>query len=134
VSQAVREWVRVLKPEGKLILADSIAPEEPELDIFINELEVLRDSSHVRNHPISEWLTLLREAGLTPRLFRAWDIPLDVPSWTQRIQTPPGDVERIMQLLADASALARERFHIENINGSVSFTLPAALFVGVKSA
>jgi len=36
IAHVIREWVRVLVPGGKLILSDSISPEEPELDSFIN--------------------------------------------------------------------------------------------------
>jgi ubiquinone/menaquinone biosynthesis C-methylase UbiE len=133
IAQAVQETVRVLKPGGKLILADSISPEEPELDVFLNEIEVLRDPSHIRNYRISEWLTLLSSAGLTANVLREWSIPLDVRSWTQRMQTPPEDVERIVQRCAHASPLAQERFHIEHHEGFFSFLLPAALLVGVKS-
>ncbi len=133
VSQAIREWVRVLKPGGKVVLADSISPEEPEVDTFLNEIELIRDPSHVRNYRITEWLALLNESGLTANVQRTWGIPLDIPSWTQRMQTPPEDVERIIQKCANASPLQRERLHIEQHEDVYAFTLPAALFVGVKS-
>jgi len=134
IAHVIREWVRVLVPGGKLILSDSISPEEPELDSFINELEVLRDPSHLHNYRISEWLSLLAEAGLTANVQREWSSLLDVPSWTQRMQTSPEDVERIVQRCAQASPLAQERFHIEQRDGVFSFTLPLALLVGVKVA
>jgi len=134
IAQAVQEWVRVLKPGGKLVLADTISPEEPELDVFINEIEMLRDPSHVRNYRISEWLTLLSEGGLTASVLREWGIPLDIRSWTQRMQTPPDDVERIIQRCTNASPLEQECFHIEQHDGLFSFTLQAALFFGVKLA
>ncbi len=134
IAHAVQEWVRVLVPGGKLILVDSISPEEPELDSFINEIEVLRDPSHLHNYRISEWLTLLAEAGLTASVRREWSTLLDIPSWTQRMQTPPEDVERIVQRCAHASPVAQERFHIEHHNGVFSFTIPLALLIGVKVA
>jgi ubiquinone/menaquinone biosynthesis C-methylase UbiE len=134
VSQAVREWVRVLRPGGKVVLADSISPEEPEVASFLNEIELIRDPSHIRNYSPTEWLALLNENGLTASVQRTWGIPLDIPSWTQRMQTPPEGVERIIQKCADASPLQRERLHIEQHEGIYSFILPAAMFVGVKSA
>lgn len=133
ITQVVQEMVRVLKPGGKLIIVDSIAPEEPELDGFLNEIEVLRDPSHIHNYRVSEWLTLLSSAGLAANVVRQWSIPLDVRSWTQRMQTPPEDVERIGQCCAQASPLAQERFHLEPHEGFFSFLLPAALLLGVKS-
>jgi ubiquinone/menaquinone biosynthesis C-methylase UbiE len=134
IARAVQEWVRVLVPGGSLILVDTISPEELELDGFLNEIEALRDPSHLHNYRISEWLGLLGEEGLTASVRREWGTPLDVPSWTRRMQTPPGDVERIVQRCAHASPLAQERFHIERHDGVFSFTIPSALLVGVKVA
>jgi ubiquinone/menaquinone biosynthesis C-methylase UbiE len=133
-ARAAQEWTRVLKPGGRLILDDSISPEEPELDTFLHTIELLRDPSHVRNQRISEWLAILNAAGLQARLFRETGIQLDVTNWTQRMQTPPEDVERIEQLLKDASPLQREHFHIVQQDGQFSFLLPSALFIGSKKA
>ncbi len=134
VSQAIHEWVRVLKPGGKLLLDDPISPEEAELDTFLNTIETLRDPSHVRNYRISEWLSLLSAAGLRVEVSRVWNIPLDIPSWTQRMQTPPEAVEKIERYFHDAAPAIRERFHIgPNAEGLLSFWLPAAIFVGVKA-
>jgi SAM-dependent methyltransferase len=134
IAHAVQEWVRVLVPGGKLIVADSISPEEPELDGFLNEIEVLRDPSHLHNLRISQWLALFGEMGLTASVRREWGTVLDIPSWTQRMQTPPEDVETIVQRCAHASPAAQERFHIEHHDDVLSFTIPLALLVGVKVA
>ena len=94
---------------------------------------MLCDPSHGRNYRISEWFSLLAEAGLTASLERSWTVPLDLASWTQRIQTPPASVEQIERLFADASSLTRERLRIGlNEEGLLSFALPAAVIVGVK--
>lgn len=133
VAKAIGEWARILKTGGKVVVADSVSPEEPEIDRFLNEIEVLRDPSHGRNYRISEWLSLLAEAGFTASLVRSWSIPLDLPSWTQRIQAPPASVAQIERLFADAPSLTRERLHIGlNEEGLLSFALPAAMIVGIK--
>jgi SAM-dependent methyltransferase len=134
IAQAVKEWARVLVPGGKLILVDTISPEEPELDGFLNEIEVLRDPSHLHNYRISEWLAVLGESGLSASVRREWGTSLDIPSWTRRMQTPPEDVERIVQRCVHPSPGAQERFHIEHHDGVLSFTIPSALMVGVKAA
>jgi len=133
LHQGVREWARVLKPGGKLVLVDSMAPEEPEIDAFLNEIETLRDPSHVRNHQHSEWLTILHKAGLTVSSTREWGIFLDIPSWTQRMRTPIEVVEIIEHRLHSAPAATRERLHIEEKDGVLAFTLPTQLIVAVKA-
>ena len=132
-AQAVREWARVLKPGGKLIFIDSIASEDPALDAYVNEIEVLRDQSHVRNHRVSEWLDMLKAAGFDAYVLRTWGIHLDVPTWTQRMRTPPEKVERILHLFSTATPEVCDYLHIENVDGVFTFDLPAALIVGKKS-
>lgn len=131
VRQGVQEWARVLKPGGKFVLVDSIAPEEPEMDTFINEIEILRDPSHMRNHRLSEWIAFLKEVGFTVGATREWGIFLDVPSWTQRMRTPVESVRIIEQRLRSASPAIRERFLIEEKDGALGFMLPTGLIVGV---
>jgi ubiquinone/menaquinone biosynthesis C-methylase UbiE len=135
VAQAVSEWARILKTGGKVVVVDAVSPEEPAIDRFLNEIETLRDPSHGRNYRISEWLSLLAAAGFTASLVRSWSIPLDIPSWTQRMQTPPASVAQIERMCAEASSLTRERLQIgPNEEGLLSFALPAAVFLGVKPA
>ena len=133
VRQAVQEWQRVLKPGGKLVLDDSIAPEEPAIDTFLNELEALRDPSHMRSLRASEWNIILQENGFTVRSEREWGIFLDVPSWTQRMRTPATSVEIIEQRLHNTSPTTRKRLRIEEQNGVLAFTLPATLIMATKA-
>ena len=133
VHQAVHEWARVLKPGGRLALVDSISPEEPEIDMYINEIEALRDPSHVRNYRLSEWITFLTEGGFTVSTTREWAIFLDIPSWTQRMRTPAEAVTIIEQRLRDAPPATHMRMHIEEKDGVLSFMLPTALIVARKT-
>jgi ubiquinone/menaquinone biosynthesis C-methylase UbiE len=130
VQQAVHEWARVLKPGGKLVLVDSIGPEEPEADALLHEIELLRDPSHVRNHRLSVWRTLLNKAGFTVHETREWHLFLDIPTWTQRMRTPPDAVATIEQLLRTAAPAIRERLGIMEQDGVLGFTLPVALIMG----
>lgn len=132
VPQAVREWARVVKPGGKVLLVDSISPEEPEIDQFLHEIESLRDPSHVRNYRISEWLALFQAEGLTAHVEREWGITMDVPTWTERMKTPAESVEKIVQMMTTAPAATQERLGIENREGVFWFSLPTALIVATK--
>jgi|SRR5579884_3386666 len=134
IHRGVREWARVLKPGGKLVLVDSMAPEEPEIEVFLNDIETLRDPSHVHNYRHSEWLSLLSEVGLTVSSTRQWGIVLDIPSWTQRMRTPAEVVQVIEQRLRSAPAATRERLHIEENDGVLAFTLPTQLIVAMKTS
>jgi ubiquinone/menaquinone biosynthesis C-methylase UbiE len=132
VGQAVQEWRRVLKPGGKLVLDDTIAPEEPVIDVFLNEIEALRDPSHVRSQRLSEWNSLLQENGFTIHSEQAWGIFLDVPSWTQRMRTPATSITIIEQRFRNASPAIRERLRIEEQDSVLAFTLPATVIMATK--
>jgi ubiquinone/menaquinone biosynthesis C-methylase UbiE len=131
VHQCVSEWARVLKPGGKLLLIDSISPEEQDADTFLEEIEILRDPSHVRNHRVSEWKVLLHKTSFTVNTVREWTILLDIPSWTQRMRTPPASVAMIEQRMHNASLDVQERLHIEE-DPILSFLLPAVLIVATS--
>jgi ubiquinone/menaquinone biosynthesis C-methylase UbiE len=131
---AAREWARVLKPGGKLLLVDSTSPEEAEAEALLHEIEVLRDPSHVRNHRISAWMAFLNQAGFTVETAREWGLFLDIPSWTQRMRTPPDAVATIERLMRAASPDARARLRIEERAGTLGFTLPVALIQARKPA
>jgi ubiquinone/menaquinone biosynthesis C-methylase UbiE len=132
-EQGIQEWARVLKPGGKLLVVDSVSPEEPEFDLFLNEIEILRDPSHVRNHRISEWQSQLIQAGFTLQEVQEQGIYLDIPSWTQRMRTPSESVAIIEQLLCTASPALRARLKIEEKDGVLGFTLPIVLVHSVKT-
>lgn len=130
---AAREWARVLKSGGKLLLVDSTSPEEAEAEALLHEIEVLRDPSHVRNRRISTWTAFLHQTGFTVETAREWGLYLDIPSWTQRMRTPPDAVATIERLMRAASPVVRERLRIEERDGTLGFTLPVALILARKA-
>ena len=65
-------------------------------------------------------------------MVREWSIILDIPSWTQRMRTPPESVETIEQLLRTASPAARERLNIEPLGESFTFSLPAVMIAATR--
>ncbi|GHO66050.1 putative methyltransferase YcgJ [Ktedonobacter sp. SOSP1-52] len=133
LPQAVREWARILKPGGRLVLIDAIVPEEQVLDDFINQIEILRDPSHIRNRSVSAWLHLLEEAGISARLERSWGIHMDVPTWTQRMRTPTENVQSILSMFAAATPEEQASLKLQQVDGVDWFDLPTGLFVGEKN-
>ena len=131
VRAFVAEAARVLKPGGRLLLADTIAPEDPALDTFCNAFELLRDPSHVRNWRLSEWFALMREQELQPELLFQFDLDLEITPWFERQQTAPDRRTGVLALFAGAGETARAAFHLLRKPGW--FTLPIALIRATKS-
>jgi ubiquinone/menaquinone biosynthesis C-methylase UbiE len=109
---AVREAARVLRAGAPIVLIDTISPYNPALDSYVNALELLRDPSHGRNAPESEWRARLEVAGFITEPAREWTIDLDTEEWLARAGTEPWRAEACRQLLRDAPAAARDAFDI----------------------
>ncbi|MDT3379897.1 methyltransferase domain-containing protein [Labrys neptuniae] len=129
VPAALREAFRVLKPGGRLVMADAVAPVRTVCDTFLQAFEMLRDPSHVRDYSIREWQAMLAAAGFTVRATTPGHQPLEFSSWIARMRTPPVFVEAIRALQAAMSEEVRQHFAIE---ADGSFVLDNAVFVAQR--
>jgi SAM-dependent methyltransferase len=130
---AVREAARVLAPGGVLLLSDTVAPEDPACDSFLNCFELMRDVSHVRDHRVSEWHAMFREAGLGPETLGRFRIGQEFGPWVERIGTSEGAVTGLRALFDAVPDEVRGAFGIRG-GGDYDFTLELALVRGVRSA
>lgn len=139
LALALSEMARVLKPGGRLIIMDTTVPEDPELDRQINEIEVLRDPSHVRNYPASEWQSLVERVGLSVTFMEDsyYDEgdKMDFGAWTRRIGTSPENVARLEQLFKGASPALTEALQIDLSEADkIGFALPRITLIAGKPA
>jgi ubiquinone/menaquinone biosynthesis C-methylase UbiE len=128
-TAALIEVARVLRPGGRFLLVDTVAPEEPVLDTFFNAVELLRDASHVRNCRISEWQRLFAQAGMTSEVQFRYPLELDGESWVKRMRTPEPRLRALQELMFTAPDSARETFSIRRGN-PWGWTIPVALIAG----
>ncbi|HKA14020.1 MAG TPA: class I SAM-dependent methyltransferase [Myxococcota bacterium] len=127
----VREAARVLAPRGTFLLSDTISPEDPARDSFLNAFELLRDPSHVRDHRVSEWEAMFRAAGLAPSCLGRFDIRQDFEPWVARIGTSPEAVTGLRALFDAAPDEVRAHFDIRG-RGDYAFRLDCAVLCGVR--
>jgi ubiquinone/menaquinone biosynthesis C-methylase UbiE len=87
VPKFAAEAYRVLRPAGRLLLADTAAPDNaPEVDAWNNHVEVLRDRSHVRNYTFAEWRGFVTGAGfMVEALDRVREsVPVSLRAWLEK--------------------------------------------------
>lgn len=108
----LREARRVLKPGGRSVFIDTVAPADPVLDSHVQAVELLRDPSHVRNYSVAEWVTSLSRAALAVESITARRLRMEFPVWTARTRTPALHADAIRSLQARAPASVRDHFAI----------------------
>lgn len=128
-SAALHEFARVLQPGGTLCLIDVIGPTGPDaslLDTHLQAVELLRDTSHVRDHNRDEWKAMLAAAGFALQEESAWRLPIHFDAWLARMRTPPVLEAAVRQLLAGAP----EEFlrHYQVNASTLDFELEAGMF------
>ncbi|MFV3405133.1 class I SAM-dependent methyltransferase [Pseudomonas sp. NY15463] len=116
---ALREVRRVLKPGGVAAFIDVMSPGSPLLDTYLQSVEVLRDTSHVRDYSAAEWQRQVSEAGLHVRSHTRQRLRLEWNSWVARMRTPEPLCVAIRQLQQAMGEEVRQYYQIE-ADGSFS--------------
>lgn len=133
VRAAVLEMARVTRDGGLVGIVDSIVPEDPALDAFINGIERLRDPSHVRSYRVEEWVCLIRDAGLSLQFVStAWKDHA-FPEWVARAGSPEPVRREVEEMFLSAFPRARDYFRVRVEGGRVaSYSDEKGIFVARK--
>jgi ubiquinone/menaquinone biosynthesis C-methylase UbiE len=104
---------RVVRRGATAVFIDGIAPGAALADTHLQAVELLRDTSHVRDYTIAEWTGTAERAGFTVQAVRRHRLRMEFQSWVERMRTPAPLVAAIRALQAAASRDVRDHFAIE---------------------
>lgn len=123
-ARFIAEVSRVLKPRGRFILIDNVAPADPKLAEFMNTTEKLRDDSHSRCLSKEEWAILLKENAMVERKSADRRKTFHYPSWVERTTESDEQIEKVSWHLLNSDQNTADYFSIEVHEGKVqTFTI-----------
>lgn len=102
-QRVMNEVVRVMRQNGKLVVADVVSSENEEEAALHNALEILRDPTHVRMFSPRGLLELLQASGLRITSQVTWEMKRDYDEWIRITNAP----ERVKPLYVVMANLAR---------------------------
>lgn len=132
VKRPFAEMARVLHPGGRLVMIDMEAPEEP-LRTVRDELETLRDPSHVRNLNHDEMLALYQAQGLNVTCCETVPMPMKLQNWMEHTATPIDvQAEITARMRQELSGGAKTGFSPYEKDGAIWFDPQWTLLIGQK--
>lgn len=114
------EVARVLKKGGAFLFIDNVAPEQQKLAGHMNEVERLRDHSHVRCLAVSEWQQLFAAYGLREEKAALSKKTHVFPQWVARTAETAAQRETVAQFILAAERDVRDYFSVTVENGRIT--------------
>lgn len=109
----VAEVGRVVKPGGVFALEDNLAPDDPDLDEFLNTFEALRDPTHVKSYRVGTWREWLEQHGFHIEETVQMSSTIEFSPWVDRISAlTEDDKESVREFVRAASPETKEFFGI----------------------
>ena len=131
---ALNEARRTLRSGGSLVIADSIAPEDDAVADWMNDIELRRDFSHIRNRKISVIRQMLTDRGFEVAGNENERVYLWFNDWVARTKVVEDEVAALRRDFQEAAPEVKEAFQVGELeeDGDFLFSWPCWIFRAVK--
>lgn len=126
------EMKRVLKPYGKLVIMDMTMQNE-DLRIHVDDIERMRDFSHVKNLTIKEMSDLYANQNMELSFQEQIEVPVDLEKWMELTYTPESKRDEIRRLInSELEGTEKTGFYPYSEDGRIKFNHHWVLNIGEK--
>ena len=130
---AMTEMARVARAGGRVVITDTISPDDPDVAAAMHEIESLRDSSHVCNRYGYQILELMTEAGLNVERSTHTRTEQDFDGWCSRTGVSDALRQRLWRAFTD-DLKVRVAFDARETDEGRQFYWPVLVAAGVRRA
>lgn len=132
LPKALMEISRVLKTGGDFLLSDSCAPEPTQIADWMNDIQLRRDFTHVKDRKVTEWYSLLGDVSLKVVDCKMTRVNLQFNDWVRRSATSADEIGPLRQDFMMADEHIREAFQITIKDGDIFFNWPVIVLKATK--
>lgn len=133
-GDTIRNWARVLKPGGRLVLVDNICSDDAGVTKYVNAFEKLRDPSHGWLHPLAELVAFCAQAGLEMLHEERLHKPMNFQQWMDRMAVGADDQARLAEMLWSGPETVRDFLDPQGSGSGTTFVLYEGLILARKPA
>jgi len=124
----LKDMKRVMKPGGKIMIADLLTSEDKAQAEAHNEIEVLCDPSHTRALPLSEFKSLFDIAGLKIANSIESEMHYELEAWIAHGGPVREQAEKIREAMRSNIAKDGTGLKVREEGGKIHFTHQVAVF------
>ena len=85
-----------------MVVIDTLLPEEPEIAEFYQEMEKMRDPTHIRAYTENEWVEMTGSAGFILHETAIFTKTHDFPTWAKRAGLNRDGMMKLNKFFVDA--------------------------------
>tara|TARA_Y100001980_G_C14419924_1_gene211188 strand:+ start:27 stop:785 length:759 start_codon:yes stop_codon:yes gene_type:complete len=128
VEKFCNEVHRVLKDDGELIIVDTITSDQIKLNKWHQNVELIRDKSHIKNLSLIEWKNILKKANFKFLDIIQSRVTMNLNDWMERSGTSEKDKKVLLSNFQNSDEKTKRFFGIKNLNKDISFYWPVGIF------